>query len=380
MKSVYIFGAILSGFLLFAHCSSGKKSLKRGNYEEAVAEALDRLKKSPNNKRAIEALQTAYPSLKEVYNSRIASLKTSSDPMRWEELYDMYATLQDVHDEVLRTPAAKGVINTQNYFNELENTKTQIIATRFRLGQEELAKGYRENAKLAYDHFRRVYELDPQRSDAEDLMYEAQTMATLFVEFKPIPMHSRIFKLSNDFFESQVLEFLRGGIDNPFIRFVDQNEVKSLKAKPAHILELAFDDFVVGQGYEKETVIPRSQDSIPVGEATIGDTTVTTYGTVKAEVHEFVRTISSSGLLNINIIDGQSKAVLAQRKFPGTFEYTDRWGFYNGDERALTEEDKRTVKRKSRLPDPPPQDLFVEFTKPIFSQLTRYLEDYYRNF
>ena len=380
MKPLYLLLILSISIFVLPQCKSGKKALKQGNYEEAVFKALDRLKKSPNNNRAAEALESAYPSLLEVYNSRIASLQSSSDPMRWEELFEMYSTLQNVYDEVLRTPGAKGVITPKNYYNEIENTREEIITARFRLGKEELAKGYRENAKLAYGHFQRVYELDPQRSDAEDLMFEAQEMATIYVEYAPIPMHSRTFKLSNDFFENQILEFLRTGIGNPFIRFVDRNAVKTQGRKPEHILELAFDDFVVGQGYEKETVINRSQDSIAVGKATVGDTTVTTYGTVKAEVHEFVRTISSSGLLNVNIIDAQNNSVLAQRKFPGTYEYTDRWGYFNGDERALKEKDKKLIKRNSRLPDPPPQDLFIEFTKPIYRQLTRYLQDYYESY
>ena len=379
MKNFSFIVLAISTILLCISCSSGKKALKQGNYEEAVFDALDRLKKAPNNNRALEALQNAYPALQEVYSSRINSLKASTSPMRWEELYDMYSTLDNVHNEVLRTPAAKNTIQSRSYAGELADVKVQIINSRFRLGKEELAKGYRENAKLAFGHFKRVYELDPQRSDAEDLMYEAQNKATLFVAFKPIPLHSQTFKISNDFFESQVLEYLRTRIDNPFIRFLDKNETQ-ISGKPEHILEFAFDDFVVGQGYEKETVNQRTKDSIAVGTATVGDTTVTTYGTVKAEVHEFVRTISSSGLLNVNIIDGQNNAVLAQRKFPGTYEYTDRWGFYNGDERALTEEDKEVVKRKSRLPDPPPQDLFIEFTRPIYDQVTRYLRDFYADY
>ncbi len=371
---------LLVGLIIIPGCKSGKKAFKQGNYEEAVYSSLERLKKSPNNNRAKEALQEAYPSLANFYKSRIASLKSNSDPMRWEEILSMYTTLQDIYLEAQRTPGARGVINPQEYGVDQESAKNEVIKSRFRLGKDELAKGYRENAKLAYGHFERVYELDPQRSDAEDLMYKAQELATLFVEVKPIPMHSRTFKLSNQFFESQIMEFLKNETNNPFIQFISSREQKRVEQKPQHILEFVFDDFIVGQGYEKETVINRSKDSVKVGKATIGDSTVYTYATVRAEVHQFRRTIRSSGVLNANIRDGQNATILAQRKFPGTFEYTDLWGFYNGDERALQSDDRKLIKRRSRLPDPPPQDLFIEFTKPIFSQLTSYLIDYYRNY
>ena len=381
MKTIFSISICLFiGLSLFTNCKSGKKAFKRGNYEKAVYSALERLRKAPNNNRAKEALMEAYPTLQDFYSSRINSLQATTDPMRWDEMFDMYNTLQDIHLEVQRTPGARGIINSRDYTTEVEHTKKEVIANRFRLGQEELAKGYRENAKIAYAHFSRVYELDPQRSDAEDLMYKAQQQATLYVEVKPIPMHSRTFKLSNEFFENQLIEFLRHETGNPFIQFISSREIGNGQRESDHRLELIFDDFVVGQGYEKETVLNRSKDSIQVGKATVGDSTVYTYATVKAKVHKFVRTISSSGLLNLLIEETQNKSILAQRKFPGTYAYTDEWGYFNGDERALKDKDKELIKRKSRLPDPPPQDLFIEFTKPIFNQLTRYLANFYADF
>lgn len=375
-----IFALLCLSILLSSSCKSGKKAFKQGNYEEAVFSSLERLRKSPNNNRAKEALQEAYPSLTNFYKSRIASLKTNSDPMRWEEILAMYTTLQDIYLDVQRTPGARGVINAPAYGADQEMAKKEVITSRFKLGQNELAKGYRENAKLAYDHFNRVYELDPQRGDAEELMYEAQELATLYVEVKPIPMHSRTFKLSNQFFESQIMEFLKNENNNPFIQFISSREKRNVKKQSQHMLEFVFDDFIVGQGYEKETVFNRRKDSVQVGKATIGDSTIYTYATVKAEVHQFRRTIRSSGVLNLNIRDADNATIIAQRKFPGTYEYTDLWGFYNGDERALKSDDKKLIKRKSRLPDPPPQDLFIEFTKPIFSQLTSYLTQYYADY
>ncbi len=380
MKTNFPILFLISCFILSIGCKSGKKAYQKGNYEDAVYEALDRLKKAPNNNRAREALQQAYPTLTRFYESNINQLSLSNDPMRWEDIYGMYETLQDIHQEVQRTPAAQSVVMAKNYSSELESTKQQIIKVRFDLGKAELAKGYRENAKLAYDHFFRVYELDPQRGDAEDLMYEAQKLATIYIEVMPIPSHLRTFELSSQFFENQIVEFVRNETPNPFVQFVTSKEVKQNRIKPNHRLTLAFDDFVVGQGYEKETVLERSKDSVVVGTATVKDTTVNTYATVKAKVHKFVRTIKSSGQLNLNIQDLSTKATLTQRKFPGTYSYTDQWGFFNGDKRALTKDDKELIKRNKRLPDPPPQDLFVEFTKPIFSQVTRYLKDYYADF
>jgi hypothetical protein len=55
------------------------------------------------------------------------------------------------------------------------------------------------------------------------------------------------------------------------------------------------------------------------------------------------------------------------------------WGSFNGDERALSK-DQLALCDKRPAPPPPPQDLFVEFTKPIYNQVTPFLKDFYRKY
>jgi len=103
------------------------------------------------------------------------------------------------------------------------------------------------------------------------------------------------------------------------------------------------------------------------------------YGTVKATIHTFTKQISSRGLLDFKIYDPYANRVLTQEKFPGEFVWICQWGYFNGDERALNEEHKKIVKGKELHP-PPPQDLFIEFTKPIYDQLTAKIRDFYKNY
>ena len=102
-------------------------------------------------------------------------------------------------------------------------------------------------------------------------------------------------------------------------------------------------------------------------------------GTVKAKVNLFTKKITSKGLLDFKIIDAQTNRVLTQEKFPGVFVWICQWGYFNGDERALNDEQKKAMKSK-QLPPPPPQNLFLEFTKPIYDQLTAKIKEFYRNY
>ena len=103
------------------------------------------------------------------------------------------------------------------------------------------------------------------------------------------------------------------------------------------------------------------------------------YGTVKATLSIFEKNISSSGLLDMSIMDWQTKKLVRQQKFPGTYVWRDSWASYKGDDRALSKQQLAMTKRREMLP-PPPSTLFLEFTKPIYSQLVDDISYYYNNY
>jgi hypothetical protein len=79
------------------------------------------------------------------------------------------------------------------------------------------------------------------------------------------------------------------------------------------------------------------------------------------------------------IVDGKSNGILTHRKFNGEYVWVSNWARFNGDERALT--DKQLDMCKSRETQPPiNQDLFLEFTRPIYNQLVPSIRNYYQNF
>ena len=377
---------ILLSILLFGSaCKVTKKAYQEGDYETAVLNSVERLRSSPQNKKSRETLYLAYPVLVETLQDEIAQESRSSNPLRWEKVAQRYDLLNRVYDEILRSPAAMEVISSPKFFgSEYSNATLKAAESRYALGKQALEQGkqgQRERAKEAFYHFEKALEWRSGFRDADALRMESRDVATLIIQIEPIPMHSRALQLSNEFFESQLAEYIATAPLSPFVRFLTPGESSRLTREPDQILRMSFDDFVVGQAYVKETVVERVRDSVIVGEVKIKtDSVADVYGTVKAQVHRFHKEISSGGLLDLRIIDPQTGAIISQRKFPGSFIWVDRWGYYQGDERALSSEDKDYMRRRREAANPPPQDLFIEFTKPIFSQATSFVADYYQNY
>jgi hypothetical protein len=157
-------------------------------------------------------------------------------------------------------------------------------------------------------------------------------------------------------------------------------EAAEIKLQPDHVITLQFDDFVVGQTLiEKNTEALISKDSVKVGEKLVGRSKIPVYGKVNAKFTQSRKTVRSAGLLDMQIKDFRTKRVVNQEKFNGEYNWMCEWAHFNGDERALTPAQLRKCKSQELLP-PDPQQLFIEFSKPIYERLTSKLQTYYAKY
>ena len=161
------------------------------------------------------------------------------------------------------------------------------------------------------------------------------------------------------------------------MQFFTPNQASNSNLRFDHVITLSFDDFVVGQTYIKERIEDIKRDSIKTGE-TRDSLKRPIYTTAKGKLTTFEKSITSTGLLDFQIKD-MNGVVITQEKMPGTFVWLDTWGNFRGDERALTEQDKALLNRRESIP-PAPQDLFIEFTKPIYGQLISKVRNFYSRY
>lgn len=103
------------------------------------------------------------------------------------------------------------------------------------------------------------------------------------------------------------------------------------------------------------------------------------YGTVKATLYHYTKTTTSKGIVSFRIIDAKTGALLSVQKMPGEFVWKSEWATFNGDERALSPEQLQLSRQKEQ-PAPKPQDLFIEFTRPIYDQITTKLKEFYKGY
>ncbi len=371
--SIVFFTAILFS------CSSGKKSFEKGNYYTAVIKSVERLRKNPDHSKSRETLAEAYPLAINYYEGIVRNVQQSNDRFKSGKVYDAYSTLNQMNDQIQRCPGALSVIpNPKSYYSELTLYRERAAEERYNAGMLALNQGSRESAKEAYFQFQEAKKYLATYKDVDMKIDEAHWAATLKVLVDQVPVPTWQYQVSVQFFQDQINEYLFHYGGNEFVHFfgVDDENIQD----PDQILIVQFDDFVVGQTNNFQYSREISKDSVVVGQVTLENgEKANVYGTVKATIHEFKRELVSKGLVSMKVMDARSKQVILHDKFPGQFTWTSIWGNFNGDERALSKEDLGICANKPADP-PPPQDLFVEFTRPIYSQITAKVNNYYKGY
>lgn len=368
---------IYLSLIILGGCTTGKNALQKGDYDASVAKAVSRLQNSPKNSEAMQVLKTAYDLALQDHLRKINEAKLSNDLFRWESVMYDYQKINQLADDINSCPACLVLVpNPSKYVKEVAESKLNAAAARYESGLSYLNTNNRLSAKKAYYEFEKTQNLQPNYKDVKNKMEDAYWAAVTRVVVQPIILNRGPYKLSADYFQQQIDQFISSYSRNKFVIFYGEDQATQQKIVPDQVLSLNFDDFVVGQTYVKERVEKLKRDSVVIGETRERKPI---YGTVRATLSIFEKNISSSGLLDMSIMEWQTKKIVRQQKFPGTYVWRDSWASYKGDDRALDKHQLAMTRRKEILP-PPPSALFLEFTKPIYNQLVDNISGFYNNY
>ncbi len=372
---------VLITTIVIISCNTGKNLYTKGNYYEAVLRSVEKLQKSPNNKKAQETLANAYPNALEFYLDKLENQKSSSSDFKNTNAVYIYNKLNNMYEKIQLSPTAKKVIrNSKKYYTSVDKIKPYAAEEQYNAGLESLNYGNRENAKKAYFYFLEADVFVKNYKDVNQKIDEAYNLSLLYVVTYLQPIQSRYYKLSASIFYEQVNSIFNQIEQKEFIRFFTPQEAKKIDLKdPDQILKINFEDFIVGETHTKERIEKMESDTIKIGEIkTTRGIKKDVFGTVKAEVTINRMEVISKGIINLTISQNTNK-VLFSDNIAGQYVWFNEWGFYNGDKRALTIEQIDICKQK-RINPIPPQQMFVEFTRPIQDQLKTRLVNYYRNY
>jgi len=368
---------IFSTVFLLTNCSTSKKALQQGDYYRAVMEAVSQLRSSPNNKKSQDVLVQAYPLAKQNGLRKINNAMTANLPNKYSISADEYLALNELADAIYTCPKALQLVsNPEQYSRELGNILPLAAEEAYSLGAMQLSQNTLQSAREAFHHFTNADRYVNGYKDVKDKIEIAFQMAVFKVIVRK-PITPQNYQLTADFFFTNLMSQMGQVTKDRFVRFYTEEEARNERlTKPDQFLVFDFTDFTVGAMRETKNSSEITRDSVLVGTTTVNGAKQNVYGKVKATLTTNRREVISQGTLSARIINADNNRVEEQRNFPGKYVWFNEWASFNGDERALTEQQKKMAKAEPVMP-PPQQNLFIEFTKPIFDQTVSFVKKYY---
>ena len=374
LNHILLFSIVI---LIVSSCSSGKTAFQHGDYYKACLEAIERLRSSPNNKNAKAVLVQAYPLVQTTAQREIDNAMLANGPDKYDVAVYQYERLNQLANSIFSCPKALELIpKPSEYIAEMAKAKQLAAENAYNLGLNALKAGDLDQARAAWQYFQNANRYVAGYKDVLNKIDESRYYATLRVVVQK-PYTNANFQYSADFFYNNLMAEIRQNSKNRFVRYYTQEEARQENMKNPHqYLVFNFEDFSVGNIRESSNTAELKRDSVIVGTVKVEGKTYNSYNTVTAKMTTFRREISSGGVLSLRIIDAQSNQELQRKNLSGTFVWNTTWANFKGDDRALTSEEKKMCTREPQSP-PSPQDMFIEFTKPIYNQAVSYIRSVY---
>jgi hypothetical protein len=366
-------------YTLFLSCRSGEKLYNKGRYDQAVNAFVKKLQRKPQDATATRMLADAYKHAQSQREDRVNDYLRSNNDLKWESVRNEYRALQTLYNNIHSSPAALKLVQPKDYRDAITGALENAAETRYDRGMSLLDKGDKASARQAYEEFTAALKLIPDYRDTKQRRDEAFQLGVINVAVSQLEVRSPYYQFSADQFRDYLVRSLQQRNINQFVQFYDERVVRNENLRPDEYIELRFFDFVVGETYVDRIQRDVSKD-IVVG--TTKDTTgkeTNIYKTVKATLYITKKTVISKGLLDYRITNTANGQVLRTDRIPGSYTWLNQFGTFRGDERALSDDDKRLMGGQD-IPPPPPSELFMEFTRPIYDILARDLQSFYNNY
>lgn len=380
MKKIISLLPLWITILMFSGCSAGFNSYKKGDYYKASLEAIERLRDNPNSNKAEFVLSKSYPLALKMAQHEIDNANLAGSDDQYDMIVFQYERVNQLANAIYNCPKALEMIpSPKEYVAELSDAKKMAAQSAYNRGVQALNAGGMDEARLAYNYFTKANNYVNGYNDVQQKINESRYFATLRVLVRQ-PLTNKAYQYTADYFYNNLLLDLGRMTKGRFIRFYSEDEAYRENMRDPHqYIMLNFNNFVISNIRESSNTVELKKDSVLVGTVKIQGKNQNVYGPVKARLISMSREIVADGATNIAEFDAPTGKLIDQRNFFNSYVWRTIWASYKGDDRALTNEQKRLCDVQPQIP-PSDQDFFNYYSSPVYTQLLSYLRVFYAKY
>ena len=372
---------IIAGSFFIYSCKSASKAYQKGDYTNAIELGVKKLQKDPNDYDTREMVQKSYNYEVSKHEDEIRILSNSTSDTRIDQIYQDYSHLQHLYDVIHQYPAVAAVIKTTDYSSYLETYRQKAVEVHTNKAAQWASEGTKQSYREAYKEYCAALNYRADDIDLKRQRDAAFDLAVTKVVISPIQdfgvsQYSSGFQMSN--FQNDIIRTLSYAMSSNFVKFYNDFEARTKNITPDNVLELNFSRVTIGIPNDEKTVREISKQVVVKEIVYKPDSVVQQYGTVKANITTTKRTLLSQGDLIITLRDMKGQIVWSDR-FTGQKSWQTQLVSYTGDERALSDDDKKQCNQSTYNP-PSQEQTLNDLLSQIQSDLSSRLRGYYTSY
>ncbi|MCR6720040.1 MAG: hypothetical protein NVV59_07000 [Chitinophagaceae bacterium] len=370
---------IISLLVLLTSCRSAEKLYNRGDYDGAVELATKKLAKKPGDTELIGIVRDAYRFAVDDHESRIRNLSNSQSELRFEQILAQYGSLQRLYEAIRRSPTAFDVVQPTDYSSYLQTYREEAGNVREYRGDDLMAQNTKQSFRQAYTEYQKALSLKPGDVVLKQKADEAYWSAVTHISIQPLSrfgIQYTQYGFDYNQFDQDLLRYLNNHRQGQFLNFFGMNQPG---VRADFNVELRFSDVNIGRYHDQRETREVTKQVVSKEIIHSKDSVTREYITVKAKITTTTRTLQANALLQAIARDTSGDRRVWSDTYRGDYNWVARFATYTGDERALSDEDKKMI--NSRETYPPENDQIIRIImQEIRSKTECGISDYFNRY
>ncbi len=384
---------ILLSLSLLASCVGRKqieKQLHSGNYDQAISNALRKLRNNKDKKRKqdyVFLLQDAYRKVVEENHNSINHLKKDGNPELYQNIFNTYLDLDARQNAIkavlpLRMGNKEVKLKFNDYSNSIVEYRTKLSEYKYNAAVALMNSKNKFDNRLAYDILSYIENINANYKDVRQLFDVAHHQGTDYVI---VSIENETNQVIPRRLEDDLLNFDTYGLNNfwtvyhananteiPY-DYAMQLRLKRINISPERIHEtqvLRQKDIVDGWEYQLDENGNVAKDSLG------NDIKIDKIITAKARLFEFNQKKSTQVIAKVVYSDLNTNQILESFPIDSEFIFENNFSNFTGDERALTTEDLKVLEESRRVPFPSNEQMVFDTGEDLKLKLKDILSSY----
>jgi len=376
-------------------CSTSKqieKSLNIGNYDQAINDAIGKLRTNKDKKRKsdyILMLEEAFGKVTQRDLQNIDFLKKENNPENYLRIYDAYVVLKNRQERIkpllpLYVSGKEAKFDFQNYTNQIITYKNNASEQLYQNAKVLLSSNNKLDYRYAYDDLSEIENINPNYKEVRQLMEVAHQKGTDFVL---VDMINDSRKVIPERLESDLLNFSSYGLNNFWVEYhgtpqdnldYDYNmqvKLREINISPEQIKER--------QIIKEKQIVDGKKDLLDEDGQVVKDSLgkiikVDKLKNIRCEYYEFKQFKATQVVGNVEFFNLSTKQLLDNFPLSSEFIFEHIYATSRGDRRAL-EKDLMPFLERRAVPFPNEEQMIYDTGEDLKMQLKKIINSYALN-